>query len=121
MSTVARLCDRDRGTRLRLERDRLGFNSQQVASLLGISTDTLARYENGAEPNVRSLSLLHSVGFDIVYVVSGEKSVKAAPLPRNEENELLKRFRELSLRGRSSVFLTLDALERLAPNLRRAA
>ena len=36
-----------------------------------------------------------------------------------EENELLMRFRELSQRGRTSIFTTLDALERLAPNIRR--
>lgn len=36
-----------------------------------------------------------------------------------EENELLSRFRELSQRGRASVFTTIDALERLAPNLRK--
>ena len=36
-----------------------------------------------------------------------------------EENELLTRFRELSQRGRASVFTTLDALERLAPNIRK--
>ncbi|MEF9997348.1 MAG: helix-turn-helix transcriptional regulator [Burkholderiaceae bacterium] len=121
MSTVARLCDRDRGARLRSERERLGLSSQRVASLLDVSTDTLARYENGAEPNVRALSQLHTSGFDIVYIVSGEKGMAAATTPRGEESELLKRFRELSLRGRSSMFLTLDALERLAPNLRRAA
>ena len=36
-----------------------------------------------------------------------------------EENELLRRFRELSLKGRRSIFMTLDALERLAPNIRK--
>ena len=39
--------------------------------------------------------------------------------PVREENELLSRFRSLSMHGKSSLFMTLDALERLAPNLRR--
>ena len=39
--------------------------------------------------------------------------------PIEQESELLARFRELSNRGRNSVFMTLDALERLAPNLRQ--
>ncbi|HAW45577.1 MAG TPA: transcriptional regulator, partial [Sutterella sp.] len=39
--------------------------------------------------------------------------------PIEEESELLKRFRELSQRGRNSIFMTLDALERLAPNIRK--
>ena len=30
---------------------------------------------------------------------------------------MLRRFRELSNKGKSSIFMTLDALERLAPNL----
>ncbi len=121
MPTVARHCDRDRGARLRAERERLGLSAMKVAHLLGVSTDTLARYESGAEPSVRSLSVLHAAGFDIVYIVSGEAGAPPAPQPRDEESELLKRFRELSQRGRVSVFMTLDALERLAPNLRRAA
>ena len=57
---------------------------------------------------------LSACGFDVQFVITGER-IK----PVQEENELLRRFRELSLKGRSSIFMTLDALERLAPNIRK--
>lgn len=116
---MPRYCDRDRGARLRSERERLGLSQVKVAGLIGLSADTLARYESGAEPSVRALAQLHANGFDIVYIVSGQKGMLDTG-PHDQESELVTRFRELSHRGRQSMFMTLDALERLAPNLRRA-
>ena len=58
---------------------------------------------------------LSACGFDVQFIITGER---LKPVP--EENELLQRFRELSLKGKSSIFMTLDALERLAPNLKDA-
>lgn len=57
---------------------------------------------------------LAACGFDVLFIITGERH-----LVIEEENELLTRFRELSQRGRASVFTTLDALERLAPNIRK--
>ena len=57
-------------------------------------------------------SRLSSVGFDILFIATQERHN-----PIREENELLARFRNLSLRGKASMFSTLDALEKLAPNL----
>ena len=48
-----------------------------------------------------------------MFIITGDRY-----RPVQEESELLNRFRELSLRGKTSVFMTLDALERLAPNLK---
>jgi len=50
----------------------------------------------------------------VLYILTAERHLVIA-----EENELLSRFRELSQRGRASIFTTLDALERLAPNIRK--
>ena len=38
---------------------------------------------------------------------------------QTQEDLLLQKFRSLSLKGKVSVFNTIDALERLAPNLKR--
>ena len=57
---------------------------------------------------------LAACGFDVLYILTAERHLVIA-----EENELLSRFRELSQRGRTSIFTTLDALERLAPNIRK--
>ena len=57
---------------------------------------------------------LAACGFDVMFIITAERHVPVA-----EENELLSRFRDLSQRGRASIFSTMDALERLAPNLKQ--
>ncbi|MCG5030224.1 helix-turn-helix transcriptional regulator [Mesosutterella sp. OilRF-GAM-744-9] len=106
---------RDIGERLRSERERLGYTPEQIASLLGVPLEQYQRYETGElDPGVFRMTRLAAIDFDILYVITSERHT-----PINEENELLDRFRELSRHGKASVFMTLDALERLAPNLRR--
>lgn len=106
---------RDIGDRLRSERERLGYTSEQIASLLGVPLEQYQRYETGElDPGVFRMTRLAAIDFDILYIITSERHT-----PINEENELLDRFRELSRHGKASVFMTLDALERLAPNLRR--
>lgn len=103
------------GSRLQTERERLGYAQEQIASLLGVPLDQYLRYETGElDPGVFRMTRLAAIGFDILFVITAERHT-----PINEENELLDRFRELSNHGKASLFMTLDALERLAPNLRR--
>ena len=85
------------GARLKAERERLGYTELQIAQLIGIP---LERYQEEEEGKVDP-------------GITGERYK-----PMQEESELLKRFRELSLRGRDALFTTLDALESLAPNIR---
>lgn len=103
------------GARLKSERERLGYTAKQIAQLLGVTLDVYATYETGqGDPGVYRLPRLSACGFDVLYILTAERH-----RPMEEENELLSRFRELSQRGRASVFTTIDALERLAPNLRK--
>ncbi len=101
--------------RLRLERERLGYSSHQISQLLGVSDSVYASFENGqGDPGLYNLPRLAACGFDILFIATNERHT-----PMEEENELLRRFRELSQRGRTSIFTTLDALERLAPNIKQ--
>lgn len=103
------------GARLKSERERLGYTAKQIAQLMGVTLDVYATYETGqGDPGVYRLPRLSACGFDVLYILTAERH-----RPMEEENELLSRFRELSQRGRTSVFTTIDALERLAPNLRK--
>ena len=103
------------GGRLRTERERLNYTAQQIAQLIGVTPEIYVTYELGeADPGIFCMPRLSACGFDVQFVITGER-IK----PVQEENELLRRFRELSLKGRSSIFMTLDALERLAPNIRK--
>ncbi len=103
------------GARLAEERRRLGYSERQIAQLLGVPLDVYVGIEAGeADPGIYRMPRLVACGFDILYILTAECHLAVA-----EESELLARFRELSHRGRTSIFTTLDALERLAPNLRR--
>ena len=102
------------GERLAQERSRLSYTPLQIAQLLGVQSDEYERYETGeSDPGIFSMQRLYSIGFGVMFIITGDRY-----RPVQEESELLQRFRELSLRGKTSVFMTLDALERLAPNLK---
>ena len=115
MGTVLAKRRREFGERLRTERERLGYTELQIAQLLGVPLEVYQKYELGQEdPGIFRMPRLNDCGFDILFIITSERHN-----PIEEESELLARFRELSSRGRDSIFMTLDALERLAPNLRQ--
>ena len=115
MATILAKRRREFGERLRTERERLGYTELQIAQLLGVPLEMYQKYELGQEdPGIFRMPRLNDCGFDILFIITSERHN-----PVEEESELLARFRELSNRGRNSIFMTLDALERLAPNLRQ--
>ena len=115
MATVMEKRRRGFGERLRTERERLGYTELQIAQLLGVPLEQYQLYEEGKEdPGIFRMPRLNDCGFDVLFIITSERHN-----PIQEESELLSRFRELSNRGRDSIFMTLDALERLAPNLRQ--
>ena len=115
MATVLAKRRREFGERLRTERERLGYTELQIAQLLGVPLEVYQKYELGQEdPGIFRMPRLNDCGFDILFIITSERHN-----PIEEESELVARFRELSSRGRDSIFMTLDALERLAPNLRQ--
>ena len=115
MATTSTKRRKEAGERLRSERERLGYAPRQIAQLLGVPLDAYDEFESGAaDPGIWRMPRLGACGFDVLYIITGERH-----LVIEEENELLTRFRELSQRGRASVFTTIDALERLAPNIRK--
>ncbi len=100
--------------RLKAERERLGFSEKQIAQLIGIPIEKYQTVEAGdCDPGLFCMARLTACGFDVNFIITNERL-----RPLQEESELLQRFRELSNKGKSTVFMTLDALERLAPNLR---
>ena len=102
------------GNRLKEERERLGYSEIQIAQLLGIPIDAYIRFEEGlADPGIYRMPRLSSIGFDVLYIITEERHI-----PGLEEDRFF-RNSALSLKGKVSVFNTIDALERLAPNLKR--
>ena len=115
MATALSKRRREFGERLRTERERLGYTELQITQLLAVPLEMYQKYEEGQEdPGIFRMPRLTACGFDVLFIITSERHN-----PIEQESELLARFRELSNRGRNSVFMTLDALERLAPNLRQ--
>ena len=59
--------------RLLSERQRLGLSQSDVADRLNVDYKTVARLEKGTELGVSKLSGLAQLGFDIVYILSGNR------------------------------------------------
>ncbi len=103
------------GSRLKSERERLGYSEQQIAQLLGVSPEIYCQIERGElDPGIYSMPRLADIGFDVLYVIMNVRHI-----PGIEEDALLRRYRSLSLRGKTTIFNTLDALERLGPNIKK--
>lgn len=73
------------GDRLKAERERLGYSQEEWASIAQIHRNTQAKYEKGeGSPNVEYLAAINSIGADIDYIITGEKSVYRESSPEFE-------------------------------------
>lgn len=91
-----------RGTRLRDERKRLGIQTQEeLAEILGVKKNSIGRFEKHNEPlNTDYLDKLEAHGFNIHFILWGEKPVKSGELSDTEVKliELYRQTRE-EMRG----------------------
>ena len=83
------------GSRLREERDRLGYNQSELAEIGGTQRKTQFNYETDARrPDAGYLAAVAFAGIDVLYVLTG--SSEGVPLSSlaPEEEELLDLFRK---------------------------
>lgn len=63
------------GKRIELERIRLGLSSLDICTKLDIHPNTYRNYENGKrDMPVSKIVILDVLGFDTIYIITGEKS-----------------------------------------------
>jgi transcriptional regulator with XRE-family HTH domain len=68
-------------TRLREERERLGLLQKDVASLVGMTPRAQLMYESGERhPDSLYLATIAEAGFDILYILTGDRTAQAAPV-----------------------------------------
>lgn len=80
------------GERLKEERQRLGQNQTELASLAGTTKKSQIEYEKGSTfPNANYLAAIASAGADVRYIVTGERD--GPPPLRPDEQLLLDRYR----------------------------
>jgi transcriptional regulator with XRE-family HTH domain len=90
------------GRRLREERERLGFSQQGFADLGDASMRAEQDWERGASaPKADFLTVAARHGVDVLYVLTGMRSIPVESTLSAEESALLTRFRSGSptLRG----------------------
>lgn len=73
------------GGRLWAERDRLGVKQAELCETLKVSKTTQIQYEaNKSRPDVDYLVKISVLGFDLMYLLTGERG--AGPLPAEHQN-----------------------------------
>lgn len=60
-----------RGTRIRIERERLGLSQSKLADLCGTSKGSQILYEKGRAPSADYLTAFDAVGGDVMFVLTG--------------------------------------------------
>lgn len=94
------------GSRLREERIRLGFSQRDVAAHAGVNKRSQLRFEvNAFTPDARYLERAASMGFDVLYVITGNRrhTTPALSLLSERESAMLSRFDFADKKGRKAI------------------
>lgn len=89
--------------RLKAEREALGMSQQALAERLGVSLRSQQNYESGSRvPDANYLGQLGAIGADVLFLVTGQKSVKA-PVADAAEQALVESYRRCTPEARVSL------------------
>lgn len=97
------------GTRLKEERERLGYNQSDFAALAGVTRKTLFGYESAERfPAGDALAAWSEEGLDVQYVVTGERTPTGSTqgLPADEQL-LLEAYREMPAANKKKLLASL--------------
>lgn len=99
------------GDRLKEERSRFGLTQQEFADLTNVSKTTQFNYEKGIRsPDAEYLAILPAIGVDVLYILTGTRTIKPiADLTRTEE-VVLDNYRSLPEGDQAAVRRLTDAL-----------
>ncbi|MGS3468257.1 MULTISPECIES: helix-turn-helix domain-containing protein [Citrobacter] len=94
------------GARLKEERNRLGFSQSEFAELVGASYKSQLRWEKDeSAPGADALSVWAGIGLDVLYVVTGQRSITHTNIPKTspEKQELMDAFDAMSPEQRRAI------------------
>jgi|GEM_PF-5197660 len=100
----------DLSIRLRIERLSLQLSQFDVADLLGVSQKTVARWEKETSIPSDKLQLLHGHGFDVMYILTGQRMPSPVDGLSERESILLSRYRQLREDLRVSLELVTESM-----------
>lgn len=101
------------GERLREERERLGLSQPNFAAIAGTTKQTLFSWESGkTAPDGFLLAAYASAGVDVLYVVTGQRSLAAAEveLLPSDERVLVDAYRRCSADAKRNLIQTAALL-----------
>lgn len=80
--------------RLKSERLRLGLTQEEMAKVGGVARNAQVYYEKGdRHPDTQYLALVHAVGVDVSYVVTGARIAPAIETLSPRETNLVNNFK----------------------------
>lgn len=97
-------------SRLREERKALGLDQQQIADALAVSLKTVGRWEKSIAIPSDKLAGLTAHGFDVVYVLTGQRMPRPVEGLSERETAVLDNFRALPEEDRAAVQRLTNAL-----------
>lgn len=96
--------------RLREEREALGLGQQEIAAALGVSLKTVGRWEKQIAIPSDKLTCLSGLGFDVGYVLTGERRPTPESSLSDREREIIGLMRRMSEADRLTLYRTATAL-----------
>ncbi|CDH30735.1 helix-turn-helix domain-containing protein [Xenorhabdus bovienii] len=107
------------GFRLKEERNRLGLNQTDFASLAGHSRGAQACYERDEKiPGGAYLQKLAEHGCDVLYILTGNRTPQPQVTISNEEQILIEHYRAMSEESRLNMQAVGSAFAQSVPDKR---
>ncbi|WP_339495380.1 helix-turn-helix domain-containing protein [Pseudomonas sp. RA_105y_Pfl2_P56] len=100
------------GSRLREERKKSGLTQDQIAEVLGISKRTQANYEAGSSdaPAWYLSKVMREPGFDVHYILSGQRTTATEASLSEVENLLVTQYRAITPGDQEAIRRFLKAM-----------
>ncbi len=96
------------GNRIKEERDRLGFSQMAFAGVAEATRNSQLNWEKGtAFPNAAVLAAWSKIGVDVLYIVTGERSVDIEKSLAADEEVLLNAYRAAPVAVRNGALAVL--------------
>jgi transcriptional regulator with XRE-family HTH domain len=99
------------GVRLKEERDRLGWSQAALADAAGASRRAVVAWEGGnTVPGADALALLSQHGYDVLYIVIGQRTPVSAASLTPDQARLVDHYMRADEQGRAAARIVLSSL-----------
>lgn len=99
------------GARLKEQREAKGMSQGAMGEIAGASRRSVVAWESGVTvPGADELSRLAGVGFDVLYIVTGQRTPRAADALAPDEAALVDNYKNSDEEGRAAARRVLSSL-----------